>query len=113
MARERGLPNWNEPAFACLASRIPYAQEISPERLERVDRAEQAIRELGFKIVRVRDHNELARIELEAREIKRAALPKTRSLLLEAVKNEGFLFVCLDLVGYRCGSLNEVLPPAP
>jgi pyridinium-3,5-biscarboxylic acid mononucleotide sulfurtransferase len=114
LARRRGLPNWNDPACACLASRIPYGEEITPERIARVGRAEEAVRTIGgFRQMRVRDHGTVARIELGPDELGRALDPALRQRLSAACKAEGFLFVCLDLDGYRTGSLNEALPDRP
>ena len=109
MARERGLPNWEQPACACLASRIPYGQEITPARLSRLSEVEADIRGLGFRTVRVRDHDDLARIEVGRDEIPRALAEETRLRLAEACKRRGFTYVCLDLEGYRTGSMNEIL----
>lgn len=109
MARERGLPNWQQPACACLASRIPYGQEVESTRLGRVAGAEEAIRKLGFRMLRVRDHGELARIEIASTEIDRAICAETRESLVEACKRQGYTYVSLDLEGYRTGSMNEAL----
>ncbi len=110
LARQRGLPNWDQPACACLASRIPYGEEITPARLQRVVKAETAIRSLGFGTVRVRDHGTVARIELEPRDLPRATDKDWAQQLTNAVKMAGFLYACLDLQGYRTGSMNEALP---
>lgn len=109
LARERGLPNWDQPACACLASRIPYGEEITPARLQRVAAAEAAIRSLGFRTVRVRDHGTLARIELDRGDIARATEDGLRGHIIGACKPHGYTFVCLDMEGYRTGSMNEVL----
>lgn len=117
MARERGLPNWDQPACACLASRIPYGQPITPARLQRLGGAESGIRDLGFRLVRVRDHGEVARIEVAADEVDRALDGEVRQHLVHVCRHHGFTYVCLDLEGYRTGSMNEVLalinPEAP
>ena len=110
MARERGLPNWEQPSCACLASRIPYGREITPERIERVARAENGVRSLGFRTVRVRDHGDLARIEVAGSDIEMALRGETRRRLVEVCKTQGYTYICLDLEGYRTGSMNEVLP---
>jgi uncharacterized protein len=110
IAKERGLPNWDQPAGACLASRIPYGDEITPARLERIGQAEGVLRNLGFRHVRVRDHGSLARIEIAPEEIERAFVFQTRRLILEGCKNAGYTYICLDLEGYRTGSMNESLP---
>jgi len=114
LARRRNLPNWNRPAAACLASRLPYGQEITPERLRRVAEAEAAVRKLGFSVVRVRDHGHLARVEVGTDELDAALRPGIRAALVRVCREKGFAYACLDLEGYRTGSLNEVLPsPAP
>lgn len=109
LSRERGLPNWDQPACACLASRIPYGEEITPERLARVAAAEEAILGLGFRTVRVRDHGALARLEFDRDDLARATEHGMRARLVQACKPQGYTFVCLDLEGYRTGSMNEVL----
>lgn len=111
MARGRGLPNWADPACACLASRIPYGEEITPARLARVGGAEALLLGLGFAGARVRDHGAVARIELAPADLGRALAPDVRAALVDACRRHGFAFVALDLEGYRTGSLNEVLPP--
>jgi uncharacterized protein len=109
MAKARGLPNWDQPACACLASRIPYGQEITPLRLRRVAQAEAALRDIGFRTVRVRDHGTLARIEIPRDEIDRTLRVGIHQRLIDACKQQGYVYVCLDLEGYRTGSMNEVL----
>jgi len=101
------LPTWDKPAMACLASRIPYGQPITPERLGRVERAEYALKDLGLRTVRVRDHELVARIEIPAADM--AALVEQREGIVTALKNLGFRYVTLDLQGFRSGSMNEVL----
>ena len=103
-----GLPTWNKPSFACLASRFPYGEEITVERLTRVERAEQYLLDFGFGQVRVRSHGDLARIELCAADIPKAI--EQREKIHAALKGFGFAYVALDLQGYRTGSMNEVLP---
>ncbi len=110
LARQRGLDNWQLPAQACLASRLPYGQEITPSRLARIAAAEAAVRALGFATVRVRDHGDLARIELAANAIEPALAANCRQSLLDACKTQGYTYICLDLQGYRTGSMNETLP---
>ena len=107
LARAAGLPTWDEPASACLSSRIPYYTEVTPERLERVERAEAVVRRLGFRVVRVRHHDVVARLELGRDEMARALDPEVRALLVRELKAVGYRFVALDLDGYRVGSLNE------
>jgi uncharacterized protein len=109
LSRRAGLSTAEKPAFACLASRFPYFTRITPEKLRMVDRAETFLRELGFKQYRVRHHGDTARIELAAGEIPRAADPSTAARIVAAFKQIGFLYVALDLEGYRTGSMNETL----
>lgn len=106
-AQSAGLPNWDKPSFACLSSRFPYGTTITPELLAQVDAAERCLRELGFRQFRVRHHGTIARIEVE-----RSALPKAVELadiIVAKFKELGYLYVTLDLAGYRTGSLNEPL----
>ena len=110
LSRALGLPTWNKPSFACLASRFPYGEEITVERLARVERAEQYLLDLGFGQVRVRSHADLARIELCAADIPKAI--EQREKRHAALKGLGFAYVALDLQGYRTGSMNEGLPEA-
>ncbi len=112
LAREMGLPNWNLPAGACLASRIPYGETITPERLNRVAAAEAALRDLGFRVLRVRDHGNLARIELGRDEIEGALAAAARERIQAACAAAGYTFVCLDVAGYRTGAMNEAVPHA-
>jgi pyridinium-3,5-biscarboxylic acid mononucleotide sulfurtransferase len=109
LSRELKLPTADKPAAACLASRFPYGSRITEERLQAVDAAERALRALGFRQVRVRHHGDVARIELEAAEIARASEPATRQRIADACHQAGFLYVALDLDGYRTGSMNEAL----
>lgn len=107
--RARNLPVWDKPAQACLASRIPYGQTLTPERLARVGRAEQRLRELGFRQLRVRDWQELAVVEVAPDELERLFAKETRLAVTAALKEEGYSRVTLDPDGYRMGSLNEAL----
>jgi uncharacterized protein len=109
LAKERGLPNWDQLAEACLASRIPYGEQITPARLERIGHAEGSLRNLGFTRMRVRDHGLVARIEIAPEEIERACGSATRRRIVEICKKYGYTYVCLDLEGYRTGSMNESL----
>ncbi|HCF61071.1 MAG TPA: ATP-dependent sacrificial sulfur transferase LarE [Myxococcales bacterium] len=113
LAKERGLPNWSEPACACLASRIPYGEQITAERLGRIGAAEASLRSLGFRVLRVRDHGSLARIEVGADELDRALEPKLREQIVRAIAGHGYAYVCLDLKGYRTGAMNETLESRP
>jgi len=114
LSRDAGLPTWDEPASACLSSRIPYHAEVTDEKLRTIERAEQAIRALGFRVFRVRHHDDLARIEIARAEMARALEPEIASALVRELKSIGYRYVSLDLQGYRTGSLNEgvVLRPA-
>jgi pyridinium-3,5-biscarboxylic acid mononucleotide sulfurtransferase len=109
-SRELGLPTWNRQSFACLASRIPYGDRITPELLERVWRAEDVIRRKGMKRYRVRAHGDLARIEIDPNDMEALfAEPETRAEVARELKALGFTYVTLDLSGYRTGSMNETL----
>ncbi|MCU0649919.1 MAG: ATP-dependent sacrificial sulfur transferase LarE [Gemmatimonadaceae bacterium] len=110
-ARELGLSVWDKPAAACLSSRIPYGSPVTVEKLARIERAERAIRALGYRQCRVRDHEGAARVELERTELERAFHDRER--IVASVRDAGFLFVALDLEGFRSGSLNAVLPVHP
>lgn len=107
LARRFGLPNWDKPAAACLSSRIPYGTTISIEMLSQVEQAERALRELGFGQLRVRHHDNLARIEVEAQDFSR--IMAQREAIVTALKEVGYLYVTLDLAGFRSGSMNEAL----
>jgi uncharacterized protein len=109
LSREMGLPTWKKPAQACLASRFPYGEAITVEKLGRVAAAEEFLRRLGLGQLRVRDHGRLARIEVPAQDIARLAAPRTRSKVVARLKKLGYTWVALDLQGYRTGSMNEVL----
>lgn len=108
-ARRIGLLTADKAASACLASRFPYGDRITPEALAAVDRAERALVDLGFSQVRVRAHGDIARIELAKSELGRATADPARALIAEELRTCGFRYVTLDLDGYRMGSMNEVL----
>jgi uncharacterized protein len=110
-ARELGLSVWDKPAAACLSSRIPYGSPVTVEKLARIERAERAIKALGYRQCRVRDHDGAARVELERAELERGFHDRER--IAASVRDAGFLFVALDLEGFRSGSLNAVLPGHP
>jgi len=114
LARRSGVPTWNEPASACLSSRIPYHSEVTVEKLRMIERAEDVIHALGFRHCRVRHHGDVARIELPPAEMARALEPGVRAALVSELKAVGYRYVSLDLEGYRTGSLNEgiLLRPA-
>jgi uncharacterized protein len=109
LSRDAGLPTAELPASACLSSRLPYGTEVTPERLRQVERGEAALRELGFRQVRLRHHGDVARIEVDPAELPRALDLEMAKRISAAVRRLGFRWVSLDLEGYRTGSLNEVL----
>jgi pyridinium-3,5-biscarboxylic acid mononucleotide sulfurtransferase len=109
LARLAGLPVWDEPASACLSSRIPYHSEVTDEKLRTIERAENVLRAHGFRVCRVRHHDDLARIELGRAELPRALEPEMSATLVRELKAIGYRYVTIDLQGYRTGSLNEGL----
>lgn len=109
LSRQMGLPTWDKPSFACLASRFVYGEEITPEKLSMVDRAEQLLLDLGFYQVRVRMHGKMARIEVLQEEFGRMLQEDIRKRILTGFLECGFTYVAVDLQGYRTGSMNEVL----
>lgn len=111
IAADRGLPVRDKPAAPCLASRIPSGSEVTAEKLSQIDRAERALRSLGFRIFRVRHHGEIARVEVGVDEIERLLDPATRRAVTEGIRQAGFRFAALDLEGYRVGGA-ESAPPA-
>ena len=113
LARAAGLASWNEPASACLSSRIPYGDEVTVERLRQIERAESVLRNLGFRIFRVRHHDDTARLEIARAEMPRALDPDVNAQLVSSLKALGYQYVSLDLQGYRLGSLNETLRLRP
>ncbi len=109
LSRRAGLSTWDRPASACLSSRIPYGSEVTPEKLAQVERGEAALRELGFRQFRVRHHGEVARIEIAPEEMPRAMNAEMAREMARRLRAAGFLYVALDLEGYRQGALNEML----
>jgi uncharacterized protein len=107
LSRKIGLTTWNKPALACLASRIPYGQRITERLLKRVNKAELCLRGMGFKQVRVRDYSSFCRIEVPARDIP--DLVRRRESIIDKLKKLGYNYITIDLEGYRCGSMNEVI----
>ena len=107
LAQYLGLPSWDKPALACLSSRFPYGQEITPEKLSQVARAEEFLRSRGFSQVRVRHHGEIARLEVGEEELERAFA--LREQISAELKEAGFLYVALELSGYKSGNMNAVL----
>jgi uncharacterized protein len=106
LGRAIGLPVWDRPQAACLASRFPYGTEITPEALARVERMEDGLRGLGFRQVRARYHDDLVRIEVEKPDLQEATRPETRDRIVQMARREGFRFVTLDLMGFRSGVFN-------
>ena len=109
LSHRDGLPTWDEPASACLSSRIPYFSEVTDEKLRTIERAEDALRALGFRVLRVRHHDTVARLELGRDEMARALEPEMADAIDRALRALGYRYVTLDLKGYRLGSLNEGL----
>jgi uncharacterized protein len=109
LSRRAGLPTWDRPASACLSSRVPHGTPVTPEVLGQVERAEAVLRRLGFRQFRVRVHGELARIEIASDELHRGFDPEVARQIAAQFKQLGFLYVTLDLEGYRQGSLNALL----
>jgi uncharacterized protein len=110
LSRHLGLPTWDKPAMACLASRLPYGTAVTPERLARIEQIENVLKDLGFLQVRARDHEPVLRIELGENELDKLLDADVRRKVNEAGRAAGFHYTALDLKGYRNGSLNEVLP---
>ena len=109
LSRRAGLPTWDEPASACLSSRIPYFSEVTDEKLRMIERAENVLRDLGFRICRVRHHDTIARLALGRDEIARALEPATAEAIDRELRAIGYAHVTVDLRGYRLGSLNDAL----
>ena len=109
LSRRAGLETWDEPASACLSSRIPYHTEVTGEKLRVIEQAEDALRGLGFRVCRVRHHEDLARVEIGQGEMARALEPAIAAAIVRELKQLGYRHVTLDLQGYRTGSLNEGL----
>jgi pyridinium-3,5-biscarboxylic acid mononucleotide sulfurtransferase len=119
LSRRAGLPTWDEPASACLSSRIPYHSEVTVEKLQIIERAEAAVRAMGFRVCRVRHHDlgavagrpaALARLEIGREELPRALAPDISERLVRELRAIGYQHVTIDLQGYRMGSLNEGVP---
>jgi len=109
LSKERDLPTWDIPSMACLASRFPYGETITVEKISRVDGAENFLRDLGFEQVRVRSHGTLARVEVDAGYVDAMLESGMRKKVVEELRGLGFSYVTIDLEGYRSGSMNEVL----
>jgi pyridinium-3,5-biscarboxylic acid mononucleotide sulfurtransferase len=110
LSRALELPTWDKPQLACLSSRFPYGTKITPERLHQVDAFEDGLRALGFRQLRVRFHDTIARLEIDGADLARVVEPGVREQIVALGKQLGFTYVALDLAGFRSGSLNEVLP---
>jgi uncharacterized protein len=113
LARAAGLASWDEPASACLSSRIPYHSEVTEEKLRTIEAAERVLRRLGFRVFRVRHHETIARLELGRDEIARALEPAVADEIDRALRALGYAHVAIDLRGYRLGSLNDALKLRP
>lgn len=109
MSRQIGLPTWNRPARACLATRVPYGTPLSKDILRRIDAAEEVVRDAGFDDCRVRDHGDVARIEISASGMRFIMTGMVRQKLVDGLNAVGYRYVTLDLAGYRTGSMNEAL----
>ena len=113
LARLAGMETWDEPASACLSSRIPYHSEVTEEKLRTIDAAERVLRDLGFRVCRVRHHDTIARLELGREEMARAFEPEVAAAIDRGLRALGYAHVTVDLRGYRLGSLNEALKLRP
>jgi uncharacterized protein len=112
LSKARGLPTWDKPAMACLASRFPYGTPLTPEALKRVGAAERFLREeIGLRQFRVRHHDPVARLEVPPEDWERVLESGARERIVERLRELGYLFVALDLAGFRSGSLNDALKP--
>jgi uncharacterized protein len=113
LSKQLGLDTWDKPSYACLASRIPYHRQISADKLRQIDDGEEFLRNLGFLgQVRVRHHNEIARLEIDVRDLPQFLQPALRNKVVEHFKELGFTYIALDLEGYNMGSLNRVAAAA-
>ena len=104
-----GLPTWDKPAAACLASRIPYGTKITEDLLQKISRAESALKKLGFRQVRVRHHGNIARIELPTHDFPKILDGKIKNSVIKSLKELGYLYITLDIEGYTTGSMNKAL----
>lgn len=109
LSREMGLPTWDKPAQACLASRIPYGTMVTVEALGQIAKAERGLREAGFRQLRVRHHGDVARIEVPVEDLKLLIDDETRQIIVKKLREAGYLYVTMDLAGFRSGSLNEAI----
>ncbi|MBF0487769.1 MAG: ATP-dependent sacrificial sulfur transferase LarE [Nitrospirae bacterium] len=109
LSRQKGLKTWDRASSPCLSSRIPYGEQITVSALQMVEQAETALKELGFMAMRVRKHGEMARIEFLDADIEKAVRPEIKEAIIRRLREIGFLYVTLDMEGYRVGSLNRAL----
>ena len=109
LSKEKGLPTWDKPASPCLASRIPYGTPVTAETLNRIAQGEKYLHSLGLRELRLRHHGDIARIELDQKDMEKVIKAEVRSGIVDYLKTLGYKYVTLDLTGYRMGSLNEVL----
>ena len=109
LSQSFGLPTWDKPAQACLSSRFPYGDRITPDKIAQVEKAESGLRALGFRQLRVRHHGDVARIEVPKVDIARLVDEETAQKVVARMKEAGFIYVTIDLEGFRSGSMNEVL----
>ena len=112
-SKDLGLATWDKPSMACLSSRIPYGSEVTPGKLAMIEKAEDVLRGLGLRQVRVRHHDAVARLEVDPCDFEELVRSPVRELVVSRLREIGFQYVSLDLQGYRTGSLNEVIPVRP
>ena len=112
LSKQLGLPTWNKPSMACLASRFPYYMRIDIKSLKRVSQAEDFLRALGFSQIRIRHHGQIARIEIEPKEFPEIMEKGVREKIVKTLKKLGYTYITIDLAGYRTGSMNEPLSSA-
>jgi uncharacterized protein len=113
LSRKLGLPSWDKPANPCLASRVPYGTPITEETLDKIRDGEAFIRKLGFPVVRLRHHGEIARVEVPAGDLARIVRPATARKIAARLRGLGYLWTALDVEGYRMGSLNRAVEGRP
>ena len=109
LSKDLNLPTWDKPAFACLSSRFPYGNTITREKLQMIEKAEEFLSDMGFRQIRVRHHENIARIEVGADELSLMFETEKMRKIALYVKGLGFAYVALDMLGYRTGSMNEVI----
>ena len=109
LSKKEGLSTWNKSADACLATRIPCGVKITPEKLKRIEKGEDFLKSLGLHQVRVRDYNDMARIEVSKKDIPLVLKEKVRTKIIEKLSKLGYHYITLDLEGYRMGSMNKTI----